>query len=449
LLSFLTFLYVLLIVYGSLFPFTGWGVPTGPFLGFLRDPWPRDISSEDLVINVLVYIPLGLLLGVWGSRALGGLSTLALASLLGVLLSIAMEGLQTFFPGRVSSRLDVITNASGTLMGALLGWLVSPRTLPGARLQSLRREWFLPSRLVDVSLVALLLGMVTQLDLSIPSQEAIQRQSSMLPLWQTLFEPLQDDPLAVALCVLRVLGLGLFATLLMKPRKPRWWLYITLVGGALFTRSLGTAFKTPSVDWQLSFEGMMALTLGIALLWVLSRLNHTSRSALAGIAVLTSYAVGALVPRLVPLEAAFDLFNWIPFWGQMHNLAGLWDILVGIPPFLILGCLANLATPLYRRTEVAIMGTVLVIALVSGLEWAQQSIPGRSPDITDILIALGSWLIPWCWRPRAVSYCYGVKDARTGVYGGIRSIRYSHHRTRGEGVTITSSRRVRAQPAKL
>ncbi|MEX2375108.1 MAG: VanZ family protein [Dehalococcoidia bacterium] len=71
-----------------------------------------DRGGADLVLNVVLYMPLGLLaaqrIGVW--RTL----------LLGVLLSMGVELIQLFLPGRFSTLGDVVANGSGALAGAFL-----------------------------------------------------------------------------------------------------------------------------------------------------------------------------------------------------------------------------------------------------------------------------------------------------------------------------------------
>ena len=60
----LSWLYVGLIVYASLYPFAGWRVPgVGP-LDFLLLGWPHWWTTFDLVSNLLGYLPLGFLLFV-------------------------------------------------------------------------------------------------------------------------------------------------------------------------------------------------------------------------------------------------------------------------------------------------------------------------------------------------------------------------------------------------
>ena len=76
----LSWLYVGLIVYASLYPFAGWRVPgVGP-LDFLVLGWPRWWTTFDLVANLLGYLPLGFLLFVAlirGGRRAGAAALIA------------------------------------------------------------------------------------------------------------------------------------------------------------------------------------------------------------------------------------------------------------------------------------------------------------------------------------------------------------------------------------
>lgn len=117
--------YVALIVYASLYPFSGWHLPGVSPLAFLTLPWPHWWTWFDLVVNVLGYIPFGAL--VFGALVRNGHAvrpSLVLAVVVGTGLSLSMETLQNFLPQRVSSNVDLATNALGTLVGAALGWAV-------------------------------------------------------------------------------------------------------------------------------------------------------------------------------------------------------------------------------------------------------------------------------------------------------------------------------------
>lgn len=109
--------YVLLLIYGTWFPLSGWDWSLGGISGFLSIDMFERTTRSDLIINLLVYMPFGLLvtLRLTGS----GLSKLLVATLLGSLLSTGLEFGQTYLPNRVTSLADIILNTTGTLTGAI------------------------------------------------------------------------------------------------------------------------------------------------------------------------------------------------------------------------------------------------------------------------------------------------------------------------------------------
>src|ERR1035437_1837347 len=62
-LKWLGFFYFLLIIYGSLFPLTGWQAPLS-WSNPIMSPWPTHASRADILVNLLAYFPLGLLLSM-------------------------------------------------------------------------------------------------------------------------------------------------------------------------------------------------------------------------------------------------------------------------------------------------------------------------------------------------------------------------------------------------
>jgi VanZ family protein len=138
----LTWLYVALVVYASLYPFSGWRVPGAAPLDFMLLGWPHWWTSFDLVSNLLGYMPLGFLLFVAlirGGKAAGRSAWLASAA--GTLLSFSMETLQNYLPMRVSSNVDLGLNALGTMLGVAVGLVLQWR---GGieRWQKIRERWF-------------------------------------------------------------------------------------------------------------------------------------------------------------------------------------------------------------------------------------------------------------------------------------------------------------------
>jgi len=118
----------LLVLYGSLIPFQfdfGAYRATNGF-GVLELAW-YSAPLEDLVINVLIYLPLGLCFatGGWHS-SLRRCLRLPAALAVGGLVSVLAETLQTGIIGRLASWTDVLLNMSGTGIGAVLAIALRP-----------------------------------------------------------------------------------------------------------------------------------------------------------------------------------------------------------------------------------------------------------------------------------------------------------------------------------
>jgi len=136
--------YVLLIVYASLYPFSGWQDMGVPLQAYLFAGMPRYWTGFDLVTNVLGYIPLGVLVvfALYPQVRRGG--AIMLAIVFGVLLSGALEATQTLLPNRVASNLDLATNSLGAVIGALIGSRFSDLVMERSRLRQSRDQWFTP-----------------------------------------------------------------------------------------------------------------------------------------------------------------------------------------------------------------------------------------------------------------------------------------------------------------
>lgn len=137
----LSWCWIVVIVYASLFPFVGWRWPAGAaWPASLLLPWPRFHAVFDIGANALAYLPLGLLLAL-GRRSAARASATLRATVFASGLSYAMELLQFGLPQRVPSLLDWILNTVGALFGAWLGGRL--RDSPArARLDAARERWF-------------------------------------------------------------------------------------------------------------------------------------------------------------------------------------------------------------------------------------------------------------------------------------------------------------------
>jgi VanZ family protein len=132
-----------LIVYASLYPFTGWRWPAvHDGLVLLQLPWPPWRNRFDEGSNLLGYVPLGALLFLAVLRGAGGAwAGIVTALLCSAGLSLAVEVVQNFLPTRVPSLKDCAFNIAGALVGVLLGVLLHSWGWVD-RWQSLRERWF-------------------------------------------------------------------------------------------------------------------------------------------------------------------------------------------------------------------------------------------------------------------------------------------------------------------
>lgn len=135
---------LVLVVYASLYPFEGWQWPAGlDWANAWRLPWPRWRDRADEWLNILGYVPVGLLFALaLMRRGWAVMPAFILAVAGGACLSYSMELLQMLLPRRVPSLRDWVGNTVGATIGGafalileVTGWL--------PRLRRLRDRWFL------------------------------------------------------------------------------------------------------------------------------------------------------------------------------------------------------------------------------------------------------------------------------------------------------------------
>ncbi len=133
--------YTLLILYASCYPFSGWQFETlGAYLDQIQE-WPHYFIRFDILINVIGYMPFGLLIVFSCYPKISRVASMLIALLCGALMSFSMESIQFLLPNRVTSLLDIVTNSLGALIGGLLGALITPAVLDNDKLNDLRSRW--------------------------------------------------------------------------------------------------------------------------------------------------------------------------------------------------------------------------------------------------------------------------------------------------------------------
>jgi VanZ family protein len=187
----LAWLYAALIVYASLYPFSGWQEARQPPLAFLSLPWPQWWTGFDLVSNLLGYLPLGMLVclaAVRAERRPG--SAFAWAMLAGASLSAAMECAQNFLPQRVPSNVDLLLNTLGAAAGAGLG-LGADATGAVTWWHGWRNRWFVERSAGGLALLLLWpIGLLFPTPVVLGVGQVLGRAQEKLAAW------LQDSALA-------------------------------------------------------------------------------------------------------------------------------------------------------------------------------------------------------------------------------------------------------------
>jgi len=326
-LSHLLMVVLLLIVYGSLYPFS-FATHHSAVLAWAWDGGAAAI--RDAIINVALYFPVGYLL--FHTRG-----SVAVATFVSLAVSGGVELLQAFDHGRVSSLPDLLLNVSGGAAGA---WTASR----------------VPSR-ISAAFAIILLAIVARTFPFFPSGHL---HWSAFQLDQALFAT--ADWLAVR-CALSILlrrtavtrELGLLMLIIIPARMFLLDQQTSLseVAGALVALCIGYVWPARAPWRPQQFAPFMLL---------------------------------AIIGReLLPFHftATPQTFHWIPFQTLLEGPQTGAVIFLG--KLLLYTSSLWLLDPDVQR----IWRFALVVAgLVGILEWVQCYLPGRTPDISDSIIVL-------------------------------------------------------------
>ncbi len=320
--------YAAMIVVASLYPFTGWSGTTGWPTDLLFAKWPRYITRNDVSTNLLAYLPLGYLLALRLFRPRWrGLAILP-AWLVGSLISVALEGLQTQLPSRIASNLDIVLNSLGTLTGALLALHHARWLRAWHALQRWRMDWFRPHGETTLGLWLLLIWGITQFAL-VPQPGVGLLELHLRPI-DTPPSNIEQLNLSWLIAMfLEISALGLFASCLLRPGRYASAIFLLFLSAFLLKLVVAAMLlKLGVLGGILSLETLAAFVLA---LWLLLLPSVSRHRAMMAIVLLSIIAVGRLVFVPTPLWPSGSLLNLI---GLSRHLAALW-------PWLALAYLAQ------------------------------------------------------------------------------------------------------------
>lgn len=337
---YLAAVYTLLAVYASLHPLAGWRDSGVDPLAFLTAGWPRRWTGFDLLVNIVAYLPLGFLWVPVLQPRLGRIGAVLLATLCGVLLSLAMEALQNYLPSRVPSSADLGCNALGALLGALAGARWGGHLLDGGRLHALRHRTILQGAMGDAGLLLLGLWLLTQLT---PETLLFGNGDLRGYLGLPAFLPYTAERFAgieAAIVCANTLAVGLLAMRLER-RSPHLPI-LALLGTALAVKTfvLALSLGTPRGFAWATPGGVTGLGAGLALWLAASLVPARLQQALAALALLLATVLVNLAPDNP--YSANTWQTWNP--GQFLNFHGLTELTSTLWPYLALPWLMMLRT---------------------------------------------------------------------------------------------------------
>jgi VanZ family protein len=329
--------YLGLIVYASLTPFAGWHIPEAGPLAFVLAPFPKHLQHDDLIVNIVAYVPFGALLAGWAMNRRSVASSVLLAVLAAASVSATMETVQSFIPTRVSSNVDLLANAFGAALGAcFLGWLGSFERLVLA-VARFRGRCFLPGSAIDAGVALLAVWLVAQTNPSLPLFAAGLVENPMVRPWNAetasarWFDP-RGMGVALNLC-----GVLLFASTLGRTRTFGFALaLVAVVSGAVLKWGAALFLLKDLVEFEwIGQDPPLALWIGAALFLLCLAVPLRGRARIAAVVLVAGAMLSKLSGNYADIGEVVRLFNWpysqlLHFTGLTLYLSELWPIVAAL-----------------------------------------------------------------------------------------------------------------------
>ncbi len=350
--------YTVLIIYASCYPFSGWQFETlAAYLDQIQE-WPHYLIRFDILINIIGYVPFGILTVFSCYPTLSRHWSILIALICGLLMSLCMESLQFLLPSRVTSLLDIVTNSAGAFLGGVIGAIITPSILENGKLNSLRSQWLWRESSREIVIIGLwplaqifpqaflfghgqVLNLLSQtaetyLELNIDFS-AVLRQGMELSAELYL---ISEAIITACGCA----GAVLFALSLLNRHAPKFRISSLLLLSGLTIKTLASAlmFGPENAFAWLTPGAQGGIVIGILMLYGFSYAPHHAQRRLAALLLLISL----VLVNLIPSNPYFlnTLQNMIQ--GKMLNFYGAAQFLAIAWPF---GAIWYLSKP--QRTQ--------------------------------------------------------------------------------------------------
>lgn len=365
-----------LIVYGSLYPFQWNFSEPQAFI------WSGRIGLVDLVENIILFLPLGGLLGWAGQGRPRRWVFFAIWLVVALVVASALQWLQKYLP-RTPALSDAIFNMAGFLLGWGAG--VAARWRVG-HLLNRHQGWADADRF---TLVLIALWWVAELYPLIPTLDISSVAQNVKSLWQLdMWQP-RRMLLHVGMAVIGMSAVAHLARTTHLAHRARTLALVAAVA-VLIGKFVVVGQSTG-----------MAVVLGVGVGWLLWRwidawAPGARWSATAWVALAT-YLLDALWPwawRTPPADMA-----WMPFASSLSTSV---ESAITASAFECL-CFGAILWCTMRNGALLAGMTVCTAVLAFACEWTQRYLPTRTSEITSVVLALGmGWLLSVCTAGRPV-----------------------------------------------
>ncbi len=340
--------YLLLIIYASWYPFSGWRSSGLPLLSFLHLVRPRYWTGFDVTVNIVGYIPFGVLLVLSLYPRVRGAWAVLAAALAGVLVSGMMEAVQNYLPSRVPSNLDFLTNSAGCAIGGALGAWLAPGLLDRSRLYRLRRSWFAPHASQGLVLLAMWpLAQIYPQGYLFGHGQVLPIVSGWLSNWLDMNidlvamlrpgPPMSVEQYWLSETIITACGMtGAVLALLCLTRRgaPRFALMLAMLAAALLVKTLASSllFRPDNAFVWLTPGATGGFLIGLIMLSGLAFAPQVAQRRLAVVTLLLSL----IVVNTIPVNPYFvsTLQGWVQ--GKFLNFNGAAQFLSLLWPFFAL-----------------------------------------------------------------------------------------------------------------
>lgn len=354
---------VVLIVYGSLYPWQFHAVHLGSSpLWILLHSWPDQINRYllwDIAVNVALYMPLGVFGFLAMSERAPRMARVCTPILFALALSASIEMLQLFDTSRQCSASDVLCNVTGAAVGVAFGLLYREK-LHGV-LERRRTAHFL-----QLSGALLLLGcwfcyQLLPLFPSLGRMKLAARLRALGPI-STI------SPIETLIVCTEWLAVACLLDRLIEEESTRLLTALLVVIPA----------RLLIVSRTLSWADIAGAAAAYAM-WIWLPRAYLRRAT--PLLLSSALVLGELTP--FHFGRARD-FNWVPFRGLLQASWQSSFVLLFRKCFWYGSVMWLWRAKGYRFGPIVLATAAALLAL----EWAQTFLEGRTPEITDALLAL-------------------------------------------------------------